>query len=122
MRTTTSYALAVLTFLPAIYFGFFLVYLLYSSIATEAHDDFLFRSVLFLHFVTLIIVIGLVGVYVHNVYNNDSLTGDQKIIWTILILFAGVIAMPIYWYNHLYVNQKRTDEFSKAPGAPSKQL
>lgn len=40
--------------------------------------------------------------YMVNVFRNDRVEKDKKVLWAVVIFMASVIAMPIYWYLYIW--------------------
>ena len=54
------------------------------------------------HVVTMLVVLGLMGVYIIDLSRNSHVESDQRVPWTVAILLFGVFAMPVYWYQHIW--------------------
>jgi hypothetical protein len=52
-------------------------------------------------FVALEAVLLVIFYFVHA-FNNDRLSGHQRGLWMVLLPCANVVAMPIYWYRHIW--------------------
>jgi hypothetical protein len=37
--------------------------------------------------------------------NNPSLNDSEKTIWTIVVALMGMVAIPIYWYHHVWLDR-----------------
>lgn len=62
-------------------------------------------------FLSAIISIILTVIYIIMMVKNENIQSDMRIIWVLVILFGGMIAMPIYW--HLYIwKDKKINELS----------
>lgn len=59
---------------------------------------------------TVLLTLVLGFVYVVHLFNNPRVTSDQQTGWMLALLFAGVIAMPLYWYRFIWQekNQARS--------------
>lgn len=55
-----------------------------------------------LHFFTMAWMVGLLIFYIINVFQTKAIRETMKILWTIVLIFGGPIAMPIYWYLYIW--------------------
>jgi hypothetical protein len=98
--------LGVLTAWPFAYFLLFFAFI-FGMIALDPGElqGFFalgFLLVMLIHFLTIFLIIGLQIFYIVNVFKNDRVGKDQKIIWTIALFLGGLFAMPIYWYMNIW--------------------
>jgi hypothetical protein len=50
-----------------------------------------------------------------NVFRNDRVDKDKKVLWAVVLFMGNMIAMPIYWY--LYIWREVPTAGSPAPSA-----
>jgi len=66
-------------------------------------------------FITMIIsgftLTGVIAYYICKVYHHPKLSGEQKIMWTMILLGLAVIAAPAYWYYYIW--RESEDESGK---------
>lgn len=62
----------------------------------------LFMFFFLIHFLTVLLAIGLQVYYIINVFRNGNVDKDQQIVWVLALFFGGIIAMPIYWYMNIW--------------------
>ena len=55
-----------------------------------------FRELL-LHPSTMLIVMALMVFYIVNVFKNERVDKDQKVLWAVVLFMGNMIAMPVYW-------------------------
>jgi len=67
------------------------------------------------HFLTIILMMGLMPLYVILAVKDERHDQTMRIIWVVLMCMVGMFAMPIYWF--LYVWRERGPG-SGAVGAP----
>lgn len=97
-----------LGFLTAWPFAYFLLFILFviRLIATQPGDleigGFSFLLLMLLHFLTIALIIGLQIYYIVNVFKNERIGKDQRILWVLVLFFGGLFAMPIYWYLNIW--------------------
>jgi hypothetical protein len=53
-------------------------------------------------FVTTGMFIVLLPIYIVHVETNKNLTLLKQMTWVALLLFGSILAMPIYWYLHIW--------------------
>ena len=47
-------------------------------------------------------IFALMAYYIVNVFRNDRVAKDQKVLWLIVVFMGGFIAMPVYWYLFIW--------------------
>jgi len=105
MKKGLKITLGLFTLWPPVYMLIFLfmfvqMFLSMGSAGTGNLGNF---YILFgMHIFTMLMMFVLITIYLINVYRNVSVDKDKKILWTILILFGSIIAMPIYWYLFIW--------------------
>ena len=55
-----------------------------------------------LHLLTMLIVMALMVFYIVNVFKNERVDKDQKVLWAVVLFMGNMIAMPVYWYLHIW--------------------
>jgi Trk-type K+ transport system membrane component len=55
-----------------------------------------------MHFLTIIGSLGLMVYFIFNIFKNERLEQNYKIMWTILLFFAGMLVMPVYWFLYIW--------------------
>lgn len=123
MTKFTKILLAVATVFPIAYMIFFLVFV-FSTIfflppdATAADKAFpsLFMLIIPLHFLAMLLTLGLTIFYIVNVFKNERVDKDKKTLWAVVIFMGSVFAMPIYWY--LYIWREGQTPAATAPPPP----
>ena len=40
--------------------------------------------------------------YMVNVFRNDQVDKDKKVLWAVVLFMGNMIAMPIYWYLYIW--------------------
>lgn len=51
-----------------------------------------------------LLTIGLVVFYLIHLYRTAHLQTGSRALWLVLIVFANILAMPLYWYLHVWDN------------------
>ena len=104
----------VATIWPVIYAGVFITLLLTMALGLASDQaaaggsrppenlERLFSLLLVGHVGTMIVTTGLLVFYIVHVFKNSALSDNTRILWTIIILMGNVVAMPVYWYLHIW--------------------
>ena len=108
MRRSGKIVVGVFTLWPVIYailFISFIVALVFvPSVrgSSESNDINSFTVLIFLlHGLTIFTVFGLLVFYIIHIMTNTKLESVERLIWIIVIIMVGFVAMPIYWYVHV---------------------
>ncbi len=67
-----------------------------------------------LHLLTMLVIMALTVFYMVNVFRNERVVKDQKVLWAVVLFLGNVLAMPIYWY--LYIWKDGQPAGAPAPG------
>ena len=97
-------ALGLATLWPLAYIGIFLWWAFSIMFATPIHtgSETDFGFIFPLHLLTMLCTMVLTVIYMVNVFKNDRVVGDRKVLWAVVIFMGGIIAMPIYWYLYIW--------------------
>ena len=97
--------LLVATLWPIAYMLFFFAVVGIATIAGGGDPDndlpIPFGLLLALHLLTMLVTLALIVISVIDVFRNPRVDPDHRIMWLILILLGGIIAMPVYWWLHI---------------------
>jgi len=99
--------LAALTLWPLVYMVLFFAFIFSSilfRIGDPAQGGFPPAFVLLFaaHLLTMLTIMGLTIYYIVDVFRNQQVDKDKKILWAIVIFMGNMIAMPIYWYLYIW--------------------
>jgi len=87
---------------PILYGSFFVLSWL-TGLLNQASTNIAFLSTLIIcHILTAGLSFGGILLYLVHVYKNDHLIGNQKMVWSIAILFLSVFSIPLYWWMHIW--------------------
>ena len=119
MKKSTKILLAIATIWPFFYMIFFFV-VIFSSfffIPRNGSSDggafpALFMIIFPLHFLTMFLIMGLTVFYMVNVFRNDRVEKDKKVLWAVVLFMGNMIAMPIYWYLYIWPEGKEMPNVS----------
>jgi hypothetical protein len=93
--------LGILTLLPPIYaLGFLGIMASVFVLPWRPSNQFMALVVL-THVACMLLLIGLLVFYLRHVLTNSRLRPEDKTLWVVLLVFAGAVSMPIYWYYHV---------------------
>jgi hypothetical protein len=115
MKKSTKILLAIATIWPFIYMIFFFV-VIFSSFffmprggSSEGGAFPALLMIIFpLHFLTMLLIMGLTVFYMVNVFRNDRVEKDKKVLWAVVLFMGNMIAMPIYWYLYIWREEKES--------------
>jgi len=62
----------------------------------------LFMLIFPLHILTMLWLMALTVFYMVNVFRNERVDKDQKVLWAVVLFMGNIIAMPIYWYLYIW--------------------
>lgn len=108
MKKSTKILLGLATLWPFAYMILFFLFI-FSSIlfmptaGGEQSEAPLFFVVLIpLHLLTMLWIMGLTVFYMVNVFRNDRVDKDKKVLWAVVIFMGSMFALPIYWYLYIW--------------------
>jgi hypothetical protein len=122
MKKFTKILLAIATVWPFLYmvlfvlFAFFSVFFMPRSGSPEGGGiPDLFLIIFPLHLLTMLLIMGLMVFYIVNIFRNDRVEKDKKVLWAVVLFMAGMFAMPVYWYLYIWREEKESPAGSNAP-------
>ena len=111
MKRSTKLLLGVASVWPLIYIFLFISFI-FGMMAFSANgpiDDtyapiFAVGVVVIfaLHFLTILLSLGLTVFYIVHVIKNEGLETNIKAMWAVLLFIAGMIVQPVYWYLNIW--------------------
>lgn len=107
MKRGSKIWLGVATIWPLFYLLLFFVFMIsmFFIVGGDRNDgttSFLIVLMLPLHLLTMLLIMGLPVFYIVNVFRNDRVVKNMKVLWAVVIFFGSIIAMPIYWYLYIW--------------------
>ena len=106
MRLSAPAKLAVLflTVLPLVYMALFLasIAFIFRSAANESLLVGHFGTFIAIHLAVMLLMFGLLAFYIVFLFKTPDVRTDMKALWAIVIFMGGPIAMPIFWYLHIW--------------------
>ncbi|MFT3704119.1 MAG: hypothetical protein QM802_17260 [Agriterribacter sp.] len=116
MSKSAKILLGILTLLPIVGMGFYIL-AFFKTFAEISHQtitsdginqtlpfDFFrqFFSVAIWAILSGLLSIGLLIYYIIHVVNNKIIDGNERLVWILVFIFAGMIGFPIYWYMRIW--------------------
>jgi len=107
MKKSNKILLALATLWPFFYMILFFVFVFSSVLFMPSQGEASGPPLPFLiffaiHFFTMIWILALTVFYMVNVFRNDRVDKDKKVLWAVVIFLGNMIAMPIYWYLYIW--------------------
>ena len=95
--------LGLLSLWPPAYFLAFIGFM-FATVFWRPSDEFerVFTAVFAVHFLTMLIIMGLLAFYVVHVFKNETLPSDRRVLWMIVLFMGNMFAFPVYWYFHVW--------------------
>jgi hypothetical protein len=119
MSKTIKLLLGLVTIWPFVYLILFFITIfslvIFSTGAETAGGPPPLIALIFpLHLLTMLVIMALTVFYMVNVFRNERVVKDQKVLWAVVLFLGNVLAMPIYWY--LYIWKEGQPAGAPAPG------
>ena len=108
MKSPIKILLGLATLWPFVYMILFFVFVfssflfLSSSAGHEAGPPVSFMIIFPLHLLTMLWIMALTVFYIVNVFRNERVEKDKKVLWAVVLFMGNLIAMPIYWYLYIW--------------------
>jgi hypothetical protein len=112
MSKGKAIALAVVTAWPIVYIVLFICtafVMIVSDVSgggQSSQPPVAMMIILPLHFLTMLVMLALLAVYVADVFKTDRIAQDKKALWVVVLFLGNVIAMPVYWYTYIWKASK----------------
>jgi len=116
MSASAKIGLGIITLLPIICIGLYIIFFIqtFFSIArfSSAHDpsqnlspDFFFTNffgIIVFAMLSGLLSLGLMIYYIVHAINNKTIDSNERLIWILIFIFAGMIGFPVYWYMRIW--------------------
>lgn len=108
MKKPTKILVGLATLWPVVYmFLFFLfivstVFFVLPSTTREVGPPAAFVVLTLLHVLTMFVIMALMIIYIVDVFRNERVDKDKKVLWAVVLFMGNVIAMPVYWYLYIW--------------------
>lgn len=113
---SSAYVLLTLTLIPWVFWIVFITILIQNPPDAAALENMSSDALPLWAWGMMLIPLftfGLIVFYVIHLYTKSGLSGALRGLWLVLILFANLFAMPVYWF--LYVKPDRDAEAAPPP-------
>ena len=101
MTTTKKLLLGGLSLWPLVYIFIFVAYFLFN-VSNPDHFNAVMPFLFFFHFLTILLIFGLMLFYVVHAVRNPRVSGNMKIVWVICLVQLNIMAVPIYWFLEIW--------------------
>ena len=61
-----------------------------------------FQLIFFLHFITILIMFGLLAFYIVYLFKTDTIAQDKKVLWAVVLFFGNAFAMPVFFWLYVW--------------------
>ena len=108
MKKSTKILLGLATLWPFIYMILFVAFVFSmilwapSSEGQNSGVPLSFAVFMVFHVLTMLWMVGLTIIYMVDVFRNERVEKDYKVLWAVVIFMGNLFAMPIYWYLYLW--------------------
>lgn len=107
MKKSSKILLGLATLWPFVYLILFFIFVFSSMFflrqsSGESGPPFFFLIFMAFHLLTMLWIMLLTIFYMVNVFRNDRVDKDKKVLWAVVIFMGNMIAMPIYWYLYIW--------------------
>ena len=119
MSKSSKIFLGIITLLPIVGMGIYIF--TFFTTFTELHDltmtnngpnqtlpfDFFrqFFTIAIWAILSALFSLGLLIYYIIHAINNKAIDGNERLVWILIFIFAGMIGFPIYWYMRIWQEQ-----------------
>lgn len=127
MKKSYKVLLGAATIWPFIYLALFIVFIFATIFLTRggvpdggaSGGGFPIPVVLIfsLHSLTILWVWALIAFYIVNVFRNDRIDKDKKVLWAVVLFMGNMLVMPVYWYLYIWRDDGVPSTTSHAPRA-----
>jgi hypothetical protein len=108
MKKPTKILVGIATLWPFIYMVLFMLFM-FSAVffiggpgSGDTGVPLPFLLIFPLHLLTMLAIMALTVFYIVNVFRNERVDKDKKVLWAVVLFMGNMIAMPIYWYLYIW--------------------
>lgn len=101
-KKSSKILLALATIWPFLYMILFMGVAVSSVFLRGNEPGLIWAVIIPLHILTMLWMIGLTVFYMVNVFRNDRVNKDMKVLWAVVLFMGSIVAMPIYWYLYIW--------------------
>ncbi len=110
MSKTVKLLLGIATAWPAAYMVLFFFFIVSTILSGESGPAF--GLIFILHLLTMLLIMALTIFYIVNVFKNNRVEKDKKVLWAVVLFLGSIIAMPVYWYLYIWKAESELPAFS----------
>lgn len=107
MTRTKALTLAVFTIWPFLYMilfmaSFFIMFTTNGFRQPDSGMPLIFKIIVLFHLITMLEIPALTAIYIIDLFKTEQVAADKKVLWAIVLFMGNIVAMPIYWYLHIW--------------------
>ena len=102
MKKSSKILLALVTIWPFVYMILFMGVIVSLAVLQGTDPGIIWAIIIPLHLLTMLWIISRTIFYMVNVFRNDRVNKDMKILWAVVLFMGSIVAMPIYWYLYIW--------------------
>jgi formate/nitrite transporter FocA (FNT family) len=117
MSKNKKIILGVLTLLPIVFLVLYFLSFIFLFLGifnsaqnqTEPDVNFFIGNFIFMFLLIFIAVIAALGTmiyYIIHITNNTTFDSNQRLMWILILVFAGLIGNAVYWYMYIWKEQE----------------
>jgi hypothetical protein len=94
----------IATLVPPVYMALFFAVVI-GPFATRSKEPALFRHfglIFGAHLGVMLLTVALLALYIIFIFRTDRVKLELKALWAVVLFLGGPIAMPIFWYLHIW--------------------
>lgn len=103
MTKPKALVLAAFTLWPIVYVISFMGLMAYLAIFAGAEIPPFFGILVVVHLLTMLEILGLLIYYGAHLYRTTAIPPDKKALWAVVLFFANVLALPVYWWLYVWM-------------------
>ena len=109
MTRPAKIVLGVATIWPVVFLGAFISVMIGMAVleanrmvSLQNVGPIVFAAAFGLYFLTMAGMLVLMVIYIVHIVRNKRFDVEKKVLWAAVIVFAGIFAMPVYWYLYVW--------------------
>lgn len=114
MSRSSKLFVGILSFLPIalllvflfMFFSMIPEFMKWEGREPDAYEVFsTFMPIVFMSMIMGILSLGLLIFFIIHLVKSKTIDTTERIIWILVLLFAGIIGYPIYWYMRIWKDE-----------------
>lgn len=118
LNKTSKIILGVLTFIPLLFAISFLIFIVINFFSVFFSQEPAMPMMLFSYlghiipyvFPVVLLSLGLFVFYIVHIVQNPVIDTEKRILWIVVVFFAYGVALPTYWFIHIWKNKPAKDK------------